>query len=221
MSWVSTQQYYRLINKFVNETRGRQHSAPLFIASVNFQDIVNAQTRGDWQGAGILLAECATSLASTGCGAFLIASNTMHRVYQQIQDAVDIPGINIFDITATAIKKSHFKKIALLGTRYTMSDPFFKDAYQARGIDIMIPEDNDALAVNEIIFKDLIHEIIKPESKAAFQKVVERLKYRGVEAVILGCTEIEWILKPEDVSVPLFDTTELHARAAADWLLEI
>jgi aspartate racemase len=145
----------------------------------------------------------------------------MHRVYQQIQDAVDIPGINIFDITATAIKKSHFKKIALLGTRYTMSDPFFKDAYQARGIDIMIPEDNDALAVNEIIFKELIHEIIKPESKAAFQKVVERLKYRGVEAVILGCTEIEWILKPEDVSVPLFDTTELHARAAADWLLEI
>ena len=219
MSWVSTQQYYRLINKLINESRGRQHSAPLFIASVNFQDIVNAQARGDWQGAGTILAACATGLASAGCGAFLIASNTMHMVYQQTQNAVSIPGINIFDVTAAAIKASNLKNIALLGTRYTMSDPFFKDAYKARGISIMVPEANDAYTVNEIIFKELIHETIRPESKKACQGIVERLKDRGAEAVILGCTEIEWILKPEDVAVTLFDTTELHARAAADWLL--
>jgi aspartate racemase len=219
MSWVSTQQYYRLINKFVNESRGRQHSAPLFIASVNFQDIVNAQTRGDWQAAGAILIECAKGLASAGSGAFLIASNTMHMVYQQTQNAVSIPGINIFDVTAKAIKAAKLEKIALLGTRYTMSNPFFKEAYKSRGIDIMVPDGNDAHTVNEIIFKELIHETIRPESKKACQSVVERLKTRGAEAVILGCTEIEWILKPEDVSLTLFDTTELHARAAADWLL--
>ncbi len=219
MSWVSTQQYYRYINQFVNQSRGRQHSAQLFIGSVNFQDIVNAQNRGDWQAAGDILAVCARGLEAAGCTAFLIASNTMHLVYQHTQKAVDMPGINIFDATAAAINASNHKKFALLGTRYTMSDPFFREAYLSRGIDIIVPEKDDAHALNEIIFKELIHEVIRPESKAICQNMVERLKARGADAVILGCTEIEWILKPADVSLPLFDTTKLHAKAAADWLL--
>jgi aspartate racemase len=221
MSWVSTQQYYRLINKKVNEVRGRQHSAPLLISSVNFQDIVNSQTRGDWQTAGEILADCAKELETAGCGAFLIASNTMHKVYEQTQNAVTIPGINIFDVTAKAINASGFKKLGLLGTRYTMSDPFFRDAYNARGIDIIGPQGQDAHALNEIIFKELIHEIVLPQSKLICKNIVERLSAKGADAVILGCTEIEWIIKQEDVPLNVFDTTNLHATAAADWLLKI
>jgi aspartate racemase len=220
MSWVSTQQYYRLINKKVNEVRGRQHSAPLIVSSVNFQDIVNAQTRGDWHTAGVILADCAKELESVGCGAFLIASNTMHKVYEQTQKAVAMPGINIFDVTAKAINASGCKKIGLLGTRYTMQDPFFRDAYHARGIDVIVPEGNDAHALNEIIFKELIHEIVLPQSKLVCKGIVERLSKLGADAVILGCTEIEWVLKQEDVSVKIFDTTCLHATSAADWLLQ-
>jgi len=219
MSWVSTQQYYRLINKLVNESLGRQHSASLLIESVNFQDIISAQIRGDWHRAGLILGDSAKALASVGCGTFLIASNTMHMVFEQTQQAVSIPGINIFDVTAAAINDSKFTKIALLGTRYTMSDPFFRVAYKSRGIDIMVPDGSDAQIVNDIIFKELIHEIIRPESKAACKVVVERLMDRGADAVILGCTELEWILKQEDVYATLFNTTELHSKAAAAWLL--
>jgi len=219
MSWVSTQQYYRHINKRVNERLGRQHSARLTVASVNFQDIVSAQNRGDWHSAGLILADCARDLASTGCGAFLIASNTMHMVYDQTQQAVSIPGINIFDVTASAIVKSKIDKVALIGTRYTMNDPFFRNAYKTRGIDTMVPDDKDAHIINEIIFKELIHEVVRSDSKKLFINIIDRLTKRGADAVILGCTEIGWLLKEGDVPTLLFDTTELHANAATDWLL--
>jgi len=219
MSWASTLQYYRRINTLINKSRGRQYSAPLVVTSVNFQDIIDAQTRDDWQAAGQILEDCARGLAATGCGTFLIASNTMHKVYEQVMQSVNIPGINIFDVTAAAIKESKYKKIALLGTRYTMYDPFFREAYKSREIDIIVPESKDAHAINMIIFKELIHDKISYESKNVCHDIIGRLINKGVEGIILGCTELESIFIENEASITMFNTAELHANAAAKWLL--
>lgn len=220
MSWVSTQQYYRQINLQINAALGKQHSAPLVVSSVNFQEIIHLQTRGDWDSAGQILAHHGEALERAGCGAFLIASNTMHKTYAHVKRALTIPGINIFDATSAAIRATDLKSVALLGTRYTMTDPFYRDEYKKRGIDVITPDGNDGRIVNEIIFKELIHDVVRTESKAAFVGVIERLIKKGAQAVILGCTEIELLIKPGDVSLPTFDTTALHAQAASEWLLQ-
>jgi aspartate racemase len=219
LSWVSTQEYYRLINEEVNRRRGRQHSADLLVASVDFQEIVDAQVRGDWAKAGAVLAEKARGLELAGAGAFLIASNTMHLVFEAVQAAVASPGLAIFDAVAAAAKAGGHRRLGLLGTRYTMNNAFFNAAYASRDLEVLSPAPADAVKMNEIIFKELIHGRIRPESKAAYQQVVSKLASAGATAVILGCTEIPLLLRQEDCETPLLDTTALHASRAAEWLL--
>lgn len=221
MSWVSTQHYYRLINEQVNAALGRQHSAEILLASVDFQRIVDAQVKGDWTLLGNLLADRAQSLERAGASAFIIASNTMHLVLERILDAVDMPALNIFDATAAAIAARGMTRVGLLGTRYTMNHAFYRDEYAKRGVHVVIPNAADAKGVNEIIFRELIHDVVKPASLIFYQQVVDRLTGSGAEGVILGCTEIGILLKPAASIVPLFDTTTLHARAGSSWLVQV
>lgn len=222
MSWASTEHYYRLINLGVGKRRGRQHSAALVIASPDFQPIVDAQARGAWDDVGTLLTASARSLERAGASAFLIASNTMHVAYADVARSVGIPGLSIFDSTADAIRDAGLERVGMLGTRYTMSMPFFDQAYGERGVALIKPAPADARRVNEIIFKELIHGVVRAESATFFREVVGRLGASGAQAVILGCTEIS-LLIPEgaddEAGLPLFDTTDLHARRAVDWLL--
>ena len=219
MSWVSTQDYYRVINEKIGQALGRQHSAELVIASVDFQQVVDAQVRGDWNHAGAILTEHAQALERAGARAFLVASNTMHRVIAQVEEAVNIPALNIFDATTAAILRSGKKRLGLLGTRYTMDHPFYRTEYERRGVNVIVPDAEDARKVNEIIFRELIHNVVRPESSQIYREIVERLVSRGVDGVILGCTEIGLLLKAEGSTVTLFDTSTLHASMAADWLL--
>lgn len=224
LSWVSTEHYYRLINQEVGRRLGRQHSANLQIASPDFQPVVDAQVRGDWDKLGERLSESARGLERAGASAFLIASNTMHVVYEQVAARVDIPGLNIFDATATAIRQAGLTHVGLLGTRYTMSMPYFVEKYAERGITLVKPAPAAAARVNEIIFKELIHGVVKPESAAYYRSVVEDLKAVGTNGVILGCTEISLLLPADpdlekSLGARLFDTTALHAAAAVEWLL--
>jgi aspartate racemase len=219
MSWVSTQAYYRLVNEQVAAARGRQHSAELLVASVDFQPIVDAQARGDWARAGEILADRGRALERAGATVFLIASNTMHLVYDAVRTAVSIPGLDIFDATAGALRGSGMRRVGLLGTRYTMSHPFFVEAYARRGVEVLVPKADDAKLVNEIIFRELIHGRVEAASVARYRDVVARLGAAGAEAVVLGCTQISLLLKPGDTELPLFDTTALHASMAAGWLL--
>lgn len=220
MSWVSTELYYRLINSQFNAKRGRQSSAPLVIASVDFQPIVDAQVRGDWDATAKILAEKARGLERAGASAFLIASNTMHLVLKQVRASVGIPALDIFDATADEARRQGKRRLGLLGTRYTMSHAFFRDEYAARGIDIITPDVQDAKRVNEIIFRELICDVVRPESKIVYDEVVRRLAVRGAEGVIMGCTEIGLLLDAATAEIPLFDTSRLHAAQAVSWLCD-
>ncbi len=222
MSWVSTQSYYATLNAAVHSARGRQHSADLLIASPDFQPIVDAQARDDWAGAASILAKWARGLERGGAGAFLIASNTMHRVLAPVRATVSIPALDIFDATASAALAAGHRKLGLLGTRYTMSHAFYREELERRGVSVLTPEPDDARRVNEVIFKELIHARVTPEAKALYRKVVARLADAGAEGVILGCTEIALLFPPAELAesrVPLYDTTALHAAMGAAWLL--
>ena len=219
LSWASTQIYYRLINESYGTIRGGQSSAPLLLASVDFQPIVNAQSRGDWSKAGAILADAGIRLERAGASALRIASNTMHLVVDQISSAIKVPILNIFDATAAAIKSAGMSKVGILGTRYTMSDPFFAEQYKLRGVQVVSPSKADAGRVNEIIFRELIRNQISDDSRTYFEQVVRRMADDGAEGVIMGCTEISLLLDPKNSPVSLFDTTSLHASVGVDWLL--
>ena len=220
MSWVSTQLYYQLINEGIKKRRGKQHSANLLIASVDFQSVIDAQVAGDWEGLGGFLGARALGLGQAGVGAFLIASNTMHLVFDRVAALSGLPGLDIFDAIAVALHRDGRRRIGLLGTRYTMKDPFFLHAYARRGIEVIVPELADANKVNEIIFKELIHGKIKAESAAFYRDVVDRLTAKGADAVVLGCTEIGLLLDVNSSTTPLYDSTILHASMAVDWLMQ-
>lgn len=227
LSWASTQQYYRLINEEINRVRGRQASAELLIRSINFQPVIDAQVRNDWNAAAALLCDAARDLERGGAKAFLIASNTMHLVYDQVHDAVEIPGLNIFDATAAQIHAKGLHQVGLLGTRYTMNLSFFREEYARRGIDVIVPEAKDAARVNEVIFKELIHNQVRPESQRLIWDMMAKLHKSGADGVILGCTELELLMvgerpqtsTPDIRDISIFDTTALHAMSAAQWLI--
>jgi len=221
LSWASTIQYYRLINLEINRALGRQASAELMVRSVDFQPVIDAQTRGDWQAAGEILVAAARDLERGGAKAFLIASNTMHSCYDQVAREVGIPGINIFDALCETLREKKIDRALLLGTRYTMGMPFYRNEYQRRGIDVTTPEEADARRVNEIIFRELIHDRVRPDSVRYFHELIEREAARGTRAVILGCTELELLARARDASLAcqIIDTTSCHASAAAKWMM--
>lgn len=217
MSWESTQTYYRLINVAIREKLGGLHSARLVLYSVDFHDIEVLQRQGDWQAAGVLLAQAAQSLQAAGADMVVICTNTMHKVAEQVQAAVSIPLLHIADPTAQAIRAAGFQRVALLGTRFTMEQDFYRARLeQQHGLQVIVPEQSERDVVHRIIYEELCLGQIKPESKAAYLNIIRQLQTRGAQAVILGCTEISLLVQQTDLDLPLFDTTALHATAAAD-----
>jgi aspartate racemase len=209
------------VNLEINRAMGRQASAEILLRSVNFQAIVDAQSRDDWQAAGKILAAAARDLERGGARAFLIASNTMHLVYDHVAREVSIPGINIFDATCAALREKQVDRALLLGTRYTMGMPFYRDEYARRGIEVVVPGEADAKRVNEIIFRELIHGRVNEGSATYLRGIVSGAAANGTKAVILGCTELDLLLEDRD-KIPgceIIDSTLCHARAAAKWML--
>jgi aspartate racemase len=219
MSWESTALYYRIINRAVAERLGGLHSARLLLLSVDFEDVVQGQRAGDWDGLGEQLADCARRLQRGGADCVLIGTNTMHRVADAVAAAVPLPLLHIVDATADAIERAGRRRVALLGTRYTMEQPFYVERLARRGIECIVPEADDRDTVHRVIFDELCRGVVAPRSRELLREVVARQVARGAEGVVLGCTELPLALGAGDVDTALFDTTELHALAAVDFAL--
>lgn len=221
MSWESTVTYYQIINEAVKERLGGLHSAKCILYSVDFQEIEECQARGDWEKSGEILADAAVSLERAGADFIVICTNTMHKVAPVIQKAVAIPVIHIADATAAELKRKNISKVALLGTKYTMLQEFYKERLMVHGVEVLIPDDAGVELVNRVIYEELCLGIISEASKAEFLRIILELESQGAEGVILGCTEIGLLVKQQDTSVPLFDTTVIHATKAALQSMEI
>jgi aspartate racemase len=221
MSWESTATYYRQINEAVRDTLGGLHSAELILYSVDFHRIEELQRQGDWTSAGDILAAAARSLEAVGASLLVLCTNTMHKVADRIETAVSIPLLHIADPTALQIRKSGHTTVGLLGTGFTMEQPFYRDRLIERhGLRVLIPPQEDRDVVHRIIYEELCRGVILPESRAAYRRIMQSLAERGAQAIILGCTEISLLVGEQDSEVPLFDTTALHARAAVQWAIE-
>ena len=220
MSWESTIPYYRQINQTIKERLGGLHSAKIVLYSVDFHEIERLQHAGDWDAAGALLADAARSLRAAGADFLVLCTNTMHKVTPAIEAAVDIPLLHIADPTAEAIREAGVTKVGLLGTRFTMEQAFNKDRLQEKfDLQVLTPSDDERQVVHRIIYEELCLGRILDESREAYRCIIASLVERGAQAVILGCTEISLLVGPQDASVPLFDTTAIHARRAAEQAL--
>jgi len=214
MSWESTAEYYRLMNQLVRDRLGGLHSARCIISSVDFADIEKLQVAQRWDDAGQLLAEAAKGLEAAGAELLLICTNTMHKVADQIQDAVSIPLLHLVDVTAAAVTASGLKTIGLLGTAFTMEQPFYRDRFAGHGLTVLIPSSDDRAAVHRIIYEELCVGIVSDQSRQLYREVISRLVASGAQGIVLGCTEIELLISAGDSSVPVFATTRLHVEAA-------
>ncbi|MEA4893120.1 MAG: aspartate/glutamate racemase family protein [Peptococcaceae bacterium] len=221
MSWESTISYYQLLNRIVKEKIGGLHSAKCLLYSVDFQEIEECQSKGEWQKSGEILAAAAQSLEKGGADFIILCTNTMHKVADQIQEAVSIPLLHIADVTTAALKRQGLTQVALLGTAYTMEQDFYKGRLAQNGIRVLIPEEPDRAMINNVIFNELCLGAFYPGSKAAFLRVMGKLQKKGAQGVILGCTEIGLLVNQQDTDIPLFDTTILHSRAAALLALDL
>jgi aspartate racemase len=216
MRWESTVTYYQLINKAVKEKLGGLHSAKLLLYSVDFAEIEECQSSGEWDKSGEILAGAAKKLEKAGADFIVICTNTMHKVVPQIQRQIHIPILHIADATADALEQAGIRKVALLGTKYTMTQDFYKERLEARGISVMIPDAKGVELVNRVIYSELCVGIISEESRRQFAKIIREMKAGGAEGVILGCTEIGLLIQQEDSVLPVFDTTQIHAQKAAE-----
>ncbi|KAK1813212.1 hypothetical protein LTR12_012401 [Friedmanniomyces endolithicus] len=222
MSWESSAEYYRIINQVVRSRLGSLRSARCLMWSFDFGEIEALQHAGRWDDATALMIDAAKRLERGGADFFLICTNTMHLMADQVQSAVHIPLLHIADPTAERIKAQDIKRIGLLGTAFTMEQDFYKGRLQHRfGLDVLIPKADDRATVHRIIYDELVQGRAEPTSRSAYRIVIARLVERGAEAIILGCTEIMLLVKPEDSPVPLFDTTSIHAEAAVDRALSL
>ena len=218
MSWESTASYYRLLNTAIKEQLGGLHSAKVIVYSVDFHEIEQLQRVADWDTAGALLADVAKSLEAAGAQCLLIGANTMHKVAPAIEAAVNIPVLHVADATAAAVRGAGLATIALLGTRFVMEQHFYIDRLRERhGLAVLIPGQRDREIIHRIIFEELVVGKIVGESRQEFVRIMAALVAQGAEGIILGCTEFSLLVRPEDCSVPMFDTTRLHARMATDW----
>ena len=220
MSWESTIPYYRHINETVKQHLGGLHSAKLVLVSVNFHDIERLQHAGDWDAAGALLADAARALARAGADCVVLCTNTMHKVATAIEAAVSIPLLHIADPTAAAIKAAGITTVGLLGTRFTMEQDFYRARLEIRhGLTVLVPQASDRNTVHRIIYDELCLGQTLPASRDAYRATMAQLVAQGAQAIILGCTEISLLVDATDTTVPLFDTTAVHARSAAEWAL--
>ncbi|MBD5085714.1 MAG: aspartate/glutamate racemase family protein [Clostridiales bacterium] len=220
MSWESTVPYYRIINEEVKNRLGGLHSAKIILYSVEFDEIERCQSSGDWEKSGDILGKAAQGLEAAGANFLLICTNTMHKVAPQVASMVHIPIVHIAAATADELEKHGIQKVGLLGTKYTMTQDFYKKILIDRGIDVVIPDMADVDIVNDVIFHELCMGEIKEESRRQFQRIIDGLKEKGAEGVILGCTEIGLLIQQSDSSLPVFDTTLIHAKRAAALALD-
>ena len=216
MSWESTAHYYRVLNETVRDRVGGLHSAQLILHSFDFAPIAELQKQDDWETSGDILAKAARGLANAGAEFLVIATNTMHIVADQIEAAAGIPVLHIADPTADAVIASGIETVGLLGTRFTMEKAFYRERLEARGLTVLVPETDDIATVNRIIYDELVLGVVSDDSREEYRAVMQRLVDRGATGIILGCTEITLLVGADDATVPLFDTTELHALAAVD-----
>lgn len=215
MSWESTVTYYKIINQAVKEKLGGFHSATLLLYSVDFAVIEECQAKGDWDKSAEILVDAAKSLEYAGADFIVICTNTMHKVAPQIQNQIGIPIIHIADATADELVHAGIRTVGLLGTKYTMTQEFYKEKLIAKGISVVIPDEEDVEIVNRVIYEELCLGIISDDSRKQYQRIIEEMKETGAEGVILGCTEIGLLIQQEDSLLPVFDTTQIHAYVAA------
>jgi len=220
MSWESTVPYYQIINEEIKSRLGGLHSAKIVLYSVEFDEIERCQSSGNWEKSGEILGKAAQGLEAAGADFLLICTNTMHKVAPQIASMVHIPIVHIAAATADELEKHSIRKVGLLGTKYTMTEAFYKQVLIDREIDVVIPEEMDIEIINNIIFQELCVGKIKEESRKEFQRIIDCLAEKGAEGVILGCTEIGLLIHPSDSSLPVFDTTMIHAKRAAEMALD-
>lgn len=218
MSWESTATYYKLLNEGAKARCGGLHSASLVMRSYDFAEIAAQQAAGAWERLAARLADDAARLENYGAEGLVLCTNTMHRLYDHIAQAVTVPVLHIGDATAEAIRRAGRQRPILLGTRFTMEGEFYRKRLRdLHGIETLVPAPADMQIVHEIIYGELCRGCIEPSSRKAYVDIIERLRKQGADGVILGCTEIGLLIGPQDVDLPLFDTTSIHAEAALDF----
>lgn len=216
MSWESTAEYYRLLNELARRRLGGLHSARCVLYSLDFAEIEQLQAQGRWEEAGEILASAARSLEKAGADMVLICTNTMHKVAGQVEAAVGVPLLHLANATADAVRAAGVRKVGLLGTAFTMEQDFYRARLEAAGLDVCVPDADGRTLVHQVIYEELCLGVVKDVSRKEYQRVIGALVETGAEGVILGCTEIELLIGPQDSPVPVFPTTRLHAEAAID-----
>lgn len=214
MSWESSELYYRRINEETKRALGGLHSAPIAMVSVDFQEIEDYQRRGDWAAAAKVLSDKARKVQAAGADFLLICTNTMHIVAEEIESAISIPVLHLADATAARIKAAGLERVGLLGTRFTMEQEFYKGRLEQHGLKVLVPEAEDRETVHRVIYEELCLGKVLPESRAEYLRVMEQLGAAGSEGIIEGCTEITMLVQQSHTTIPLFDTTAIHAEEA-------
>lgn len=220
MSWESTSLYYKTINEYIKNNLGGLYSAKCILYSVNFEEISRLQKSGDWEKCGEILGDIAKKLETAGADYIVICTNTMHKVVPEMKKYINIPVIHIAEAAYGRIAAKGIKNIGLLGTKYTMQQDFYKSILIYKGLNVIIPDEEDIEFINNVIFNELCCGEINPKSKQKFIEIVEKLKKKGAEGVILGCTEIVMLISQKDIDIPVFDTTAIHAETAAQMSIE-
>lgn len=219
MSWESTSLYYKSINEYISRKMGGLSSAECILYSVDFNKISSLQKSGDWKKCGEILGNIAKRLETAGADFIIICTNTMHKIVPEIKTYINIPIIHIAESACKRIEQAGIKNIGLLGTKYTMKEDFYKKTLNENGLNVIIPDDNDIEYINNVIFDELCCGEIRQQSKEKFIEIIEKLKSRGAEGIILACTEIVMLISQKDIDIKVFDTTAIHAETAAEYAL--
>ena len=220
LSWESTSEYYRYINEMIKQQKGGLHSAKIVMYSFDFEEMVELQHSGKWDVATDRMIEAGRTLQNAGADIIVICTNTMHICADEMRQVLNIPLLHIVDTVAEKIEEQEITKVGLLGTKFTMEQPFYKELLKTRGIEVVIPNEEDRQIVHDVIYNELCKGEVNDSSREKYVAIIEKLKDEGAGGIILGCTEIPLLLEQKDTSVPLFDTTYIHAVAAAEFALE-
>ncbi|BDU49496.1 aspartate/glutamate racemase family protein [Haliovirga abyssi] len=220
MSWESSAEYYRIINEIVKNQLGDLHSCKSIMYSVDFAEIEKLQHDGKWNELTSIMIKAAQSLESAGADNLIICTNTMHKMANEVQESVRVPLIHIADATGECINKKGYKKVGLLGTKFTMGEEFYRGRLEEKfGIEVLVPSEEDQKVVHKIIYDELVKGVINEQSRKEYKNIIDKFRSQGAEGVILGCTEIPLLIKQEDSSIEIFDTTMIHAKAAVESVL--
>ena len=219
LTWLSTAAYYRLLNEMTNEKLGGVHAAKIILYSVNFHEIKTLTFAEDWEGITQMICSIAQKLENAGAGCILIGANTMHRIAGEVQEVIAVPLIHIAAATGKAIEKLQLKKVALLGTKYTMEHGFYQQELEKYNITAILPDEEDRQYIHDAIYNEMGKNIFLPSTKGKMLAIIDKLIKEGAEGVILGCTEIPILIKQPDCSIPVFDTTFIHASAAVEYAI--